>query len=154
MLKLDTPITIYPEVYDGLMIVRGEFDLRTQSVTLHLAPVQSSAEGVTLGVEEIDETGGRELRFPEIVRTVTLQQNLQDRDPRVDVLMQAFAHFLEYLEAVIVETQNDEGGLARQQHQIGVTKWGLSSTQEVLGERTIKNTVIDHRPRPEGGTPA
>src|SRR5678815_3526485 len=127
MIKLVSPITIYPDVYDALFIVRCEFDLRSQTATLYLAPVQSDAEGIYLGRKEM--AGETVLyRFPEMIRTVTLQQNLINPDPGIEGLLSAFATFLESIEQAVVITQTEPGGLATTTHQIGMTQWALNST--------------------------
>lgn len=132
MLKLTTPITIHPDTFDGLMVVRLEIDFRHEFLTAHLAPVTSSADKISLGREE-----NGELLAPEILRTVQISQNQQDPDPLIAQFFDAFYRAMEKIEQVLVAHKEEEQGLAKQTHQIGMTKWSLDVAYEPIGNRTV-----------------
>jgi hypothetical protein len=136
MIKLNTAIIIYPDTYDALSLVRCEFELRTQTVTFYLAPARTTPTDIYLGVKQ-DVNGQLQLRFPELFRTVAIQQNVNDPDPVLQDLLQQFAVFLENFEQQIVLTQHEPGGMATTPQQIGTTEWSLESTYEPNAGRVV-----------------
>jgi hypothetical protein len=148
VIKLDAPLIIHPDTYDGLFIVRCEFDLRAQTAELHLAPARSDATAIHLGVKEQVGTTIA-YRFPEVVRTVTLRQNLVDPDPAITTIMTALASFLEIVEQTIVANQHEENGLATTALQIGTTEWELASTVVPNETRKVEVKELPAKPAKE-----
>lgn len=136
MLKLQTEILLYPDVYQGLLPIRGEFDLRSQTVTLYLAPVQADANVIHIGVKDLTKDPV-EWRFPDMVRRIDIRNNLAAPDEAVTALMASFTPFLEALEQYILAGQSDPGGLATSPYQVGVKEWDLACTFETVGSRTV-----------------
>ncbi len=149
MIKLDTPIVIYPDTYDGLFIVRGEFDMRTKTTTLYLAPARSDADNIYLGVKETI-AGEVQYRFPELIRSIKLQQDLMNPNPLVEEIISEFAAFLERIEGLVIATQSEPSGLASTPHQIGTTQWSLASTYEPNASRPLAVVNLDPEEEEEG----
>ena len=136
MITLDTPIIIYPDTYNGQFLVRCEVEIRTQTATLYLAPTRNDNKSIFVGVKETIE-GETEVRFPQLLRTMTLQQNLDNPDPVIADFFDAYVKALDKLEKIIVDNQHAPGGLATQPVQIGTTEWSLQSTWKATGNRTV-----------------
>lgn len=136
MIVFETPLIIYPNEYNGQFFVRCEIEWRTQSVTLYLAPAQTDQQHIYLGVKETVD-GVVQLRFPEMIRAVTITQNLDNPDPAIRLLFQKLVAFLEDAEKIVVENQHEPGGLATIPYQMGTTEWSLASTYTPTGGRDI-----------------
>ena len=147
MIQLNTPIVLYPDIYNGLFIVRAEVELRNQSATFFLAPVRADEENIYLGVKETVD-GRLQYRFPELLYQVTVQQNPNNPDPVIDALFRAWIGVLEQAEAILVANQQVEGGLATRVHQIGTTQWSLASSFVPNGERAVSVSSLDAAPPP------
>lgn len=148
MIVLDTPIIIYPDTYDAQFFVRCEVELRSQTVTLYLAPARSDNQNIYLGVKETVD-GELHMRFPELLRTVVIQQNMQDPDPVIQDLLKKYVAFLADVEQIIVDNQHEPGGIATAPHQIGTTQWSLQSTWTTNSGREVG--IEDITPPPEEG---
>lgn len=136
MIVLNTPIIIYPDTYDAQFFVRVEVELRSQTVTLYLAPARSTQQDIYLGVKETVD-GELHMRFPELLRTVRIQQNMQNPDPVIQDLLKKYVAWLADVEQIIVDNQYDPGGMATSPYQNGTTQWSLESTWESNGGREV-----------------
>ncbi len=145
MLKLRTPIILFPDRYDGSQIVRGEFDLRMQSFVFYLAPAQEEDGQVLIGTD--DESGEeREIVFPEIIRTVKLVNNLAHPDPVISRIVERFVDVLEDVDEVIAAEQSSPGGIATEPFTVGTKKWFLhcdakKRKKKQLGLRKIRKEI-------------
>ena len=155
MLKLKTPLVIYPHTYPALVAVRVEIEARAQRVTVDYGPAQEVDGKVTLGT--YDETTGQTVA-PAPVRSVTLAQNFTAPDPAVDALFQDLTRVLEQIDRLVASSQHEPGGLAEAALLLGEQEWSLEHTFEGLGARGVgvrKLRLRDHPapplpPRPGG----
>ena len=149
MIKLDTPIIIYPDTYDVLYLVRAEVELRNRTASFYLAPARLTEDNIYLGVQETvpatveGAPDTMKARFPDIVRTVILAQNLANPDPVIAALLDTYTVFIEAVEQILIANQDEPGGLAEAPYQNGTTEWQLRSTYEPTEDRQVAVENLD-----------
>lgn len=139
MIDLTTNITISPNDYTHLQVVKMEVDLRSGVGTFYYAPVQITSDLIHLGEETRMDGGAVKYLYPEIVHNVTLQQNLQQQDAVIAAVWNALLPFFDEVDPIT------EDSLTGQVVQIGVTEWSLAGAYASVGSRVLAHKLIDNR---------
>ena len=140
MIDLTDDITISPNTYTHLQLVKCELDIRSGVGTFFYAPVTRDANLIVLGEETQQAQGTVKYMYPQIVRSVSIAQNLQHQDAAIAALWQGFLTCFDAVDDITAPL------FAGQVIEIGVTEWPLAGTSVSTGSRKLAHTLIDQRP--------
>jgi hypothetical protein len=152
VLKLDHMIIKAPNTYKDLIPARVEFDTTEQKVTVLYGLATVTPLEVTSGTIDISnpQTPPQFRRAPVVWQMTIAQPDLTALEPALTQLMEDLFIMLEQIDQMVVDQQDEPGGIATTPWVDGEESHSLACTFETFGDRELTlrvkgPEVIHHR---------